>query len=216
MKKILPIILLSLSCTHDMFHAEFKAKSGQYFPAYLKKVFSKVDTFERLKSVSDAATGIKLIELKKLSTTKGSFNESNISWSQDSSLLSYEVSDLKYRKIYLNNLVNNEIREIFISEKSKHDFLEGFISKNIHSYNSGLSWSSNSSRFVFMSNGGVGNYDIFLGSLKNKEKPLIQHPSKDGYAKWSSDSKKIAFVSSRTGNGDIYLKDMNEQRNSDN
>ena len=45
MKKILPIILLSLSCTHDMFHAEFKAKSGQYFPAYLKKVFSKINTF---------------------------------------------------------------------------------------------------------------------------------------------------------------------------
>ena len=59
-----------------------------------------------------------------------------------------------------------------------------------------------------MSNGGIGNYDIFLGSLDNKERPLISHPSKDGYAKWSSDSSKIAFVSSRSGNGDIYLKDM--------
>ena len=93
----------------------------------------------------------------------------------------------------------------YLFQKSKHDFLEGFISKNIHSYNSGLSWASNSPRFVFMSNGGVGNYDIFLGSLKKKEVPLIQHPSKDGYAKWS-DSKKIAFISSRSGNGDIYLK----------
>ena len=86
-------------------------------------------------------------------------------------------------------------------------FWKALSSKNIHSYNSGLSWASNSPRF-FMSNGGVGNYDIFLGSLKKKEVPLIQHPSKDGYAKWSSDSKKIAFISSRSGNGDIYLKDM--------
>ena len=29
------------------FRAEFKAKNGRYFPSYLKKVFSKVDTFEK-------------------------------------------------------------------------------------------------------------------------------------------------------------------------
>ena len=206
---LLLLSISTLSCVHSENYVEFSAKNGKYFPSYLKKVFSKVDDFERdYASIAQASKGIKLIELKKLSTEKGNFNESNISWSNDSALLSYEVSDTKFRKIFLNNLVTNKKKEIFISEKSKHDFLEGFISKNIHSYNSGLSWSNNSSKFVFMSNGGVGDYDIFVGSVNRKERPLIKHPSKDGYAKWSSDSKTIAFVSSRTGKGDIYLKNM--------
>ena len=90
-----------LSCMHGSGQIQFSAKNGKYFPAYLKKVFSKVQNFEDdYATIGLASKGIKLIELKKLSDNKGSFNESNISWSSDSSLLSYEVSDTKYRKIY--------------------------------------------------------------------------------------------------------------------
>ena len=53
------------------FRLNSKAKNGRYFPSYLKKVFSKVDTFEKdYTNISEAASGIKLIELKSLATLR--------------------------------------------------------------------------------------------------------------------------------------------------
>mgnify|MGYP001034665134 FL=1 len=77
------------------------------------------------------------------------------------------------------------------------------------SYNAGITWSPDQCRFVYMSNGGEGNYDIYLQDLVG-EAPvrLTDHKEKDGQAHWSPIADRLVFVSGRTGNGDIYLLDL--------
>src|SRR5690606_24880995 len=80
-----------------------------------------------------------------------------------------------------------------------------------YSYNAGLSWSRDSTRFAFMSNGGVGEYDIYVGAVGAAEKAIARSPSKDGYAAWSPQTNELAFVSARSGNGDIYLVNLENE-----
>ena len=77
----------------------------------------------------------------------------------------------------------------------------------ISSYNAGLRWSEDSTRFSFMSNGGVGEYNIYVGAVGSEEKVIAKSPSKEGFAAWNPSKGEISFVSSRSGNGDIYLVD---------
>ncbi len=54
------------------------------------------------------------------------------------------------------------------------------------SYNAGITWSPDEYRFVFMSNGGEGNYDLYLQDLgAAAPKRLTDHKEKDGQAHWS-------------------------------
>ncbi len=55
------------------------------------------------------------------------------------------------------------------------------------------------------SGGGDKNFDIFLSVGGS----IASHPAADGMAAWSSDGQLIAFTSSRTGEGDLYLIDIN-------
>jgi Tol biopolymer transport system component len=60
-----------------------------------------------------------------------------------------------------------------------------------------------------MSNGGEGNYDIYLQELGvNAPVRLTDHKEKDGQAHWSPIADRLVFVSGRTGKGDIYLQDL--------
>ena len=79
------------------------------------------------------------------------------------------------------------------------------------SYNSGITWSAGGERFVFMSNGGEGNYDLYLQELGGAVTRLTDHKEKDGHAHWSSAGDRILFVSGRTGNGDIYVMDLSSK-----
>ena len=77
------------------------------------------------------------------------------------------------------------------------------------SYNAGITWSPDQGGFVYMSNGGEGNYDIYLQDLGGDAPVrLTNHKEKDGQAHWSPIAERLAFVSGRTGNGDIYLLDL--------
>jgi Tol biopolymer transport system component len=59
-----------------------------------------------------------------------------------------------------------------------------------------------------MSNGGEGNYDLYLTELGGKTVTrLTDHKEKDGQAHWSPAGNTIVFTSGRTGKGDIYLID---------
>jgi Tol biopolymer transport system component len=76
------------------------------------------------------------------------------------------------------------------------------------SYNSGISWSPDGKRFVFMSNGGEGNYDLYLREADGRVSRITTHREKDGHADWSPTDDRIVFVSGRTGKGDVYLLDL--------
>lgn len=60
--------------------------------------------------------------------------------------------------------------------------------------------------FAFVSNGTQNNRDIYIGYAGGSNYiRLTTDPASDNYPKWSPDGNSIAFVSTRTGNGDIYL-----------
>ena len=60
--------------------------------------------------------------------------------------------------------------------------------------------------FAFVGSGNSANIDIYLGYI-GMENPirLTSDDAIDSSSKWSPDGNKIAFVSSRSGDGDIYL-----------
>src|SRR5258708_34564148 len=53
------------------------------------------------------------------------------------------------------------------------------------SYNSGISWSQDGKRFVFMSNGGEGNYDLYLREPDGRIPRITTDNEKDRPRHWS-------------------------------
>ncbi len=66
--------------------------------------------------------------------------------------------------------------------------------------------------FAYVSSGGANNHDIYLGSIGSDVQTRITFdPEVDGSPRWSPDGKSLAFVSARTGNGDLYyIEDVTE------
>lgn len=189
--------------------AEFKASDGKYFPPFIYAAFPKSTEFTSANpTVNLARQGVKLIEVRTLSKTGDSDqNESNLSWSSDGAHLGFEITTFNTKKILLADLSGTLRRELSVQPNRKDTFLDGMVSARNHSYNSGLRWSTSGSNFTFMSNGGNGAYNIYVGSIDDQEKPVTSGKSKDGYASWNPINSEIAFVSSRSGNGDIYVVD---------
>jgi hypothetical protein len=188
---------------------EFVAKDGDYFPPFIRKFFPGVSTFvQSYPSIEQARSDVALIEVKPLNERPATYNEANLSWSADGVYLGFEVVTDGFRKIMLKDLVGNFSRDLHVMPKGPNNFLDGMVIKSAHSYNAGLRWSRDSTRFAFMSNGGVGEYNIYVGAVGAEEKSIASSPTKDGYATWSPKTNEIAFVSSRSGSGDIYLVDL--------
>src|SRR5690606_7998423 len=115
--------------------------------------------------------------------------------------LGFEVIKDGMRRIMLKDLVGNYAKELRVIPKGQQNFLDGMVVRSAHSYNAGLRWSRDSTRYAFMSNGGVGEYNIYVGAVGANEKTVARSPTKDGYATWSPSTNEIAFVSGRSGNG---------------
>jgi len=188
----------------------FVAKDGRYFPKFIEKFFVGASSYYKdFPSLAQARNDLRMIEVKQLTDGKAPFNEANLSWSADGAYLGYEIITNKERKILLKDLVGDFSRDLFMVPKAKNTFLEGMVSRSIFSYNAGLRWSRDSTRYAFMSNGGVGEYNIYVGAVGSKEEIVAKSKTKDGYATWSPKTNEIAFVSSRTGKGDIYMIRLN-------
>ena len=135
-----------------------------------------------------------------------------MSWSVDGAFLGFEVISGSDRKILVKDLVGRFSRELMVIPKGRHDFLDGLVTPSAHSYNAGLRWSRDSTRYAFMSNGGTGDYNIYVGAVGATDRPIAKSNAKDGYASWSPKTNEMAFVSGRSGNGDIYVVDLNNQK----
>jgi Tol biopolymer transport system component len=59
-----------------------------------------------------------------------------------------------------------------------------------------------------MSNGGEGNYDLYLREADGRIRRMTTHREKDGHGHWSPAQDRIAFVSGRSGKGDVYVLDL--------
>jgi Tol biopolymer transport system component len=143
-------------------------------------------------------------------------NDSNPVWSPSGDMIAFERSRGDDREIVVVRLDGVPVQTIrhqnaAVPGKSQF-FFPGVVEDT--SYNSGISWSPDGKRFVFMSNGGEGNYDLYLRELDGRISRITTHKEKDGHAHWSPVQDRIAFISGRTGKGDVYLFDLAKKHTS--
>lgn len=138
-------------------------------------------------------------------------NDGNPLWSRSGMFLSFERSIGDKKEIHIalaDGLLFQTLYYLRAVAGEVKFFFPGVV-EDI-SYNAGISWSPREDRFVFMSNGGEGNYDLYAGDMGGKEVTrLTEHKEKDGQPDWSPASNAAVFVSGRTGKGDLYLVDIN-------
>jgi len=149
--------------------------------------------------------------VRPLAKIESGRNDSNPAWSPRGAFIAFErsVGDKKEIRITLPDGTPIQTVYFMLSDGNKETkfFLPGVPEEA--SYNAGITWAADQCRFVYMSNGGEGNYDIYLQDLGVKAPiRLTDHKEKDGQADWSPVSDRLVFVSGRTGNGDIYLLDL--------
>jgi len=128
--------------------------------------------------------------------------------SPDGSRVAYEVNFFERRVIeqYVYDLTTGKEQQIQPS-KGGSAILNNFgMTGGGRQVTYELAWSPARSKvFVFASSGGDENYDLYLSNGG----VLAGDPAADGMATWSKDGQLIAFTSSRTGEGDLYLVDIN-------
>jgi Tol biopolymer transport system component len=149
--------------------------------------------------------------VRPLTKIEGGRNDSNPTWSPLSALIAFERSRGDKKEIIIMFPDGTPVQTVYfkLSEvrKEMQFFFPGVYEEA--SYNAGISWSPSGDRFVFMSNGGEGNYDLYLQEVGGKTaERLTDHKEKDGQAHFSPVANTLVFVSGRTGYGDIYLMDI--------
>ena len=137
-------------------------------------------------------------------------NDSNPVWSPAGDMLAFERSRGDNKEIVIVRF-NGEIVQTIHHQSSavqrqSQFFFPGVVEPT--SYNSGISWSPDGKRFVFMSNGGEGNYDLYLREPDGRIARITSDKEKDGHGHWSPVHNRIAFVSGRSGKGDVYSLDL--------
>lgn len=193
--------------------SQFVASDGRYFPSFIHRFFSKAKDFETAyPKLSHAKQGMQIIEVRPVNLDQINQNESNLSWSANGAYLSYETIDFQNRHIMLRALGGSFEKRLAMVPKGQPDFLKGLVSQKVMSYNSGLSWANDGKRYAFMSNGGVGIYNIYIGAINGEEQIVAQSTQKDGYAVWSPVRSELVFVSARTGHGDLYLLELGRNK----
>ena len=137
-------------------------------------------------------------------------NDSNPVWSPSGDMIAFERSRGDDREIVVVRADGTPVQTIRhqngAAPGKAQFFFPGVVEQT--SYNSGLSWSPDGKRFVFMSNGGEGNYDLYVRDLDGGISRITTHREKDGHAHWSPVQDRIAFVSGRSGKGDVYLLEL--------
>ena len=120
-----------------------------------------------------------------------------------------------------------KVKEVYLEERFGETLTEDLFESSFQeSFNYEFSWFPRSGSFIFTSNAGMGEYNLFIGALDEKDsvlsgivsrlKPkqfgsyymMTEEVRKDGQARVSPDGKWLVFTSGRTGNGDLYLLDL--------
>ena len=149
--------------------------------------------------------------VKNLTEIEAGRNDGNPAWSRSGFLFTFERSTGDKREIRVLLADATPVQTVYYLPSSGGGEMKFFFPGVVEdiSYNTGITWSPDEYRFAFMSNGGAGNYDLYLGDLGSQAvKRVTEHKDKDGQADWSPKGDRIVFVSGRTGKGDLYLLDV--------
>ena len=148
--------------------------------------------------------------VRPLTSIESGRNDANPVWTRSGKLIAFERSRGDKKEIVVARADGTLVHTIYTqaSEGGKEPrfFFPGVVEEV--SYNAGIAWSPTGDRLAFTSNGGVGNYDVYVHELGGKTTRLTTHKEKDGQADWSPVSDQLVFVSGRTGKGDLYLLDV--------
>jgi Tol biopolymer transport system component len=154
--------------------------------------------------------GIEPEFVRPLVPIAGGRNDSNPVWSPVGDMLAFERSRGDNKEIVIVRF-NGDIVQTIHHQASAVKGQSAFFFPGVvepTSYNSGISWSPDGKRFVFMSNAGEGNYDLYLREPDGGIARITSDKEKDGHGHWSPAHNRIAFVSGRSGKGDVYSLDL--------
>ena len=123
------------------------------------------------------------------------------------------------RSLYIYDIKNRSLRTISATQTTlaTGDEINLATANYATSYNYELDWRPIPDKqgrqwYVFVSNGLEDNHDLYLGVVGGtRYYRLTQNIAIDMMPKWSPDGNSIAFISYRSGDGDVYLlTDMNK------
>lgn len=138
-------------------------------------------------------------------------NDSSPSWAYGGGLLAVERAEESRREIVIARTDGSVVKNVYYQTDEDDLGLGALLAglgKSV-SYNSGITWSRTGNQFVFMSNAGEGNYDLYLGALEGKAvQRLTRDPQKDGQPNWSPTGGSVVFVSGRNGGARLFLMDV--------
>lgn len=149
--------------------------------------------------------------VKPFTAVESGRNDSNPVWSPSGAFLSFERSIGDKKELHVARHDGTAFQVVYHQlsggeGKEMKFFFPGIVEEV--SYNAGITWAPDETRFVFMSNGGEGNYDLYLAELGGKVVTrLTDHKEKDGQPHWSKLGGGVIFTSGRTAKGDIYRID---------
>jgi Tol biopolymer transport system component len=172
--------------------------------------------FEIEKITEEKPFGIDPIYVRAFTDITTGHNDSNPVWSPSGQLIAFERSTEDRREIIISRVDGSVLQRIYQrlqEEDSEMDFLFSDIIDDV-SYNAGISWSPDEKQLVFMSNGGSGNYDLYLLPVLGQERTvrLTEHREKDSHPQWSPVSDRLIFVSGRTGIAEVFLMDIGSRQ----
>lgn len=149
---------------------------------------------------------------RSLTMIQAGHNDSNPLWSPAGDLLAFERGMDDKREIIIARRDGSVVKTIYFETPEADGAMDFFfpgITDNA-SYNAGMSWSTDGRSLAFMSNGGSGNYDLYLLTDLDRKTTirLTRHPEKDSHPHWSPLASKLVFVSGRTGKANIFSMDL--------
>jgi TolB protein len=155
--------------------------------------------------------GLEPLFVKPLMKIESGRNDGNPTWSPRGTFIAFErsIGEKKEIRIVLpdGTPVQTVYAQLSGGGKEMKFFFPGVSDET--SYNAGISWAPGEDRFVFMSNGGEGNYDLYVQDVGGADAArLTDHKEKEGQANWSPAADGIVFISGRSGNGDVYLLEL--------
>jgi len=181
---------------------------------------------------------LKLFDFMQVEEIPGLYNSYNPQFAINEKYLAFEVDQGMIKKIRIYAVsINREdekyslqfekVKEVSLTDTSVDQLTDDlFESFSEESFNYEFTWFPFSSSFIFTSNAGLGEYNLYAGAVLENDRVLGEikrslHPKqyngyfmvtedfrKDGQARVSPDGEKIVFSSGRTGNGDLYLFDL--------